>query len=462
MKKSVKKLLASVLTASLVFGTAHVLMAGSGAYESNGGTYKLSYILNHYNVFTKGNYVGSHVVGPVVVKGELSMTAVGGRSDGQPAPQDVPCYVLGKATLKGGDGGSGVYFRTENENIGTYLGTVNETLPVQCTSDSPITYTDELMDWDAAWADIQTTAESINGSVEIPASQITQILSEGWNYNPTDYDFYDTLGYKLELESPTVVKLFIKEGQSYSIPDSVMKNCNLYLQTDKTADTHRDTIITSKDDENYTLPKVFIDGVETGVGEGGEDGSSIVYVLPAAVQATAPNGITGHVVAPNAKVKNEGGFFNGCMVCAELDSEHGEGHMRRYYGETFDVTPTPTSTPTPTPTNTPTPTATNTPTPTSGGGGNANYPEWENKTYTGENVVSHNDKLYYHNGWINEEPGVGSNWKEVPVWDSSSSYNTNDVVQYNGLVYKASAYNGSGDNPPNINTKWVVCTPPSS
>lgn len=71
-------------------------------FESEGGKYTLEYILSNYNVFTSGDYLGSHVVGPMVVGGEARGDGFGGYSHALPGetgvrnyPHQAPSYFEG-------------------------------------------------------------------------------------------------------------------------------------------------------------------------------------------------------------------------------------------------------------------------------------------------------------------------------------------------------------------------------
>ena len=81
--------------------------------------------------------------------------------------------------------------------------------------------------------------------------------------------------------------------------------------------------------ETVDIPKVWLDGKQPDSIESGRQ-SGIVFLCPeaATVNGTA---VTGHIVAPNAHVDLDGGYFNGCVIAKSLKAA-AEGHMWAYSG----------------------------------------------------------------------------------------------------------------------------------
>ena len=98
-------------------------------YEDEGGAYTLDYILNHYNVFISGDYLGSHVVGPMVVGGDARGRGFGGLStktesgEVERFPHTVPSYYEGYLHSPDNEGMPNITL--DNSNLPVYLGKYN-------------------------------------------------------------------------------------------------------------------------------------------------------------------------------------------------------------------------------------------------------------------------------------------------------------------------------------------------
>ena len=101
------------------------------SYEQESGigedAYTLDYILSNYNVFCSGDYLGTHVVGPMVVGGELMLNgSLGGMSGntGDKYVHTAPSYIEGYAFNKNSIH-SMPQIITDNGNMAAYLGKSN-------------------------------------------------------------------------------------------------------------------------------------------------------------------------------------------------------------------------------------------------------------------------------------------------------------------------------------------------
>ncbi|HIW20589.1 MAG TPA: hypothetical protein H9887_00990, partial [Candidatus Dorea intestinavium] len=86
----------------------------TNTFESDGGEYTLDYILNNYNVFVSGDYIGQHVVGSVVTGG-MFKGSLSGLSTGGEYFHKSPSYIRGNF-----ESGNTIYTNTD-----VYMGTVN-------------------------------------------------------------------------------------------------------------------------------------------------------------------------------------------------------------------------------------------------------------------------------------------------------------------------------------------------
>lgn len=290
------------------------------------GSYELGYILSNYNAFVETNYIGTHVVGPMIVGGRAyrwkegtaeeedgSALNLGGLSAENAldsyggAPHQVPSYY-GET--------SATQIITGNMNIPVYLGDKNKTMAVDYkkTGESEVVttanyvYADSYIDFTTAMKSIQSQMDDIvNNETQTPETNTPTKLTVGGTY------VFDASAFKSVKDDLRIVSSDSSEG-----------------------DVLNDTIIIIKG-KDVVLPHISeICGIPTGSVEYGQ-GSGVVFLCPDAESVSGHN-ITGHVVAPNAYVNylvngERSGYYNGCVIAKKFHSGGAEGHMWPYNGQ---------------------------------------------------------------------------------------------------------------------------------
>lgn len=265
-----------------------------------GASYSIGYILRKYNVFVENNYDGTHVVGPVVAGGTVTLNGLGGLSSGNQygAPHGAPSYI---GTTKVNT------IITAQPDLPVYLG--KEMYPTGIGVNDGVDggrdtgnywYAQQYVDFTAAMSQIRAEMAGITGTAGV--------LGE------------DNIGKTLNA------------GGCYEFPAGTFEmgqNLNLLNVT-----AGQDTTIILRG-ETVNIPKVWLDGKQPDSIESGRQ-SGIVFLCPdaATVNGTA---VTGHIVAPNAHVDLDGGYFNGCVIAKSLEAA-AEGHMWAYSGQRMPMT----------------------------------------------------------------------------------------------------------------------------
>lgn len=263
-----------------------------------GASYSIGYILRKYNVFVQNDYTGSHVVGPVVAGGTVTLNGLGGLSYGNTygAPHGAPSYI-GTTNVN--------TIITAQPDLPVYLGVGMYPTGIGVNDGSGqdtgnYWYAQQYVDFTAAMSQIRAEMAGITG--------IAGVLGE------------DNIGKTLNA------------GGCYEFPAGAFargQDLNL-LNVAAGLDT---TIILRG--EMVNIPKVWLDGKQPDSIESGRQ-SGIVFLCPdaATVNGTA---VTGHIVAPNAHVDLDGGYFNGCVIAKSLKAA-AEGHMWAYSGQRMPMT----------------------------------------------------------------------------------------------------------------------------
>ena len=264
-----------------------------------GASYSIGYILRKYNVFVQNDYTGSHVVGPVVAGGTVTLNGLGGLSYGNQygAPHGVPSYI-GTTDVN--------TIITAQPDLPVYLGVGMCPTGIGVNDGSGqdtgnYWYAQQYVDFTAAMRQIRAEMAGITGTAGV--------LGE------------DNIGKTLTA------------GGCYEFPAGAFargQNLNL-LNVAAGLDT---TIILRG--ETVNIPTVWLDGKQPDSIESGQQ-SGIVFLCPdaATVNGTA---VTGHIVAPYAHVDLSGGYFNGCVIADSLTAIRTEGHMWAYSGQRMPMT----------------------------------------------------------------------------------------------------------------------------
>ena len=263
-----------------------------------GASYSIGYILRKYNVFVENNYDGTHVVGPVVAGGTVTLNGLGGLSYGNTygAPHGAPSYIgtTNVNTIITAQPDLPVYLDVGMypTGIGVNDGSGQDT--------GNYWYAQQYVDFTAAMSQIRAEMAGITGTAGVLGEDnIGKTLNAGGCYEFPAGTF--GRGQDLDL-------LNVTAGQDTTI---ILRG------------------------ETVNIPKVWLDGKQPDSIESGQQ-SGIVFLCPdaATVNGTA---VTGHIVAPNAHVDLDGGYFNGCVIAKSLKAA-AEGHMWAYSGQRMPMT----------------------------------------------------------------------------------------------------------------------------
>lgn len=266
-----------------------------------GASYSIGYILRKYNVFVQNDYTGSHVVGPVVAGGTVTLNGLGGLSYGNQygAPHGAPSYIgtTKVNTIITAQPGLPVYLGKEMYPTGIY---VNDGGGVGQDTEN-YWYAEKYVDFAAAKAQILSEMQGISGTTaELGTDDKGKTLPAGGCYEFPAGTF--GMGQDLNL-------LNVAAGLDTTI---ILRG------------------------ETVNIPTVWLDGKQPDSIESGQQ-SGIVFLCPdaATVNGTA---VTGHIVAPYAHVDLSGGYFNGCVIAESLTAIGTEGHMWAYCGQRMPMT----------------------------------------------------------------------------------------------------------------------------
>ena len=278
----------------------------TNTFESDGGEYTLDYILNNYNVFVSGDYIGQHVVGSVVTGG-MFKGSLSGLSTGGEYFHKSPSYIRGNF-----ESGNTIYTNTD-----VYMGTVNNNgNKIYLVNDKneqredAVLYTDSYIDFNQ-WDQLTEQAKNIakNSSVTVSYNEAGELVSS----NPDEVSIQ---GKTLNVQAGNTV--FMEFGNMEGMTINVIPSVNT------------NTVITSNE-QGINLPLTQIDGKDPENIENHNEGISLVYSFPNAKSVIAEREITGHIVAPQAKIELSGGEYNGCLIAKNVSSLD-EGHMWPYSG----------------------------------------------------------------------------------------------------------------------------------
>lgn len=266
-----------------------------------GASYSIGYILRKYNVFVENNYDGTHVVGPVVAGGTVTLNGLGGLSSGNQygAPHGAPSYIgtTKVNTIITAQPGLPVYLGKEMYPTGIY---VNDGGGVGQDTEN-YWYAEKYVDFAAAKAQILSEMQGISGTMaKLGTDDKGKTLPAGGCYEFPAGTF--GMGQDLNL-------LNVAAGLDTTI---ILRG------------------------ETVNIPTVWLDGKQPDSIESGQQ-SGIVFLCPEAATVNG-NAVTGHIVAPYAHVDLSGGYFNGCVIADSLTAIGTEGHMWAYSGQRMPMT----------------------------------------------------------------------------------------------------------------------------
>ncbi len=282
-------------------------VGGADTFIGNGGSYSLYYVLNNLNYFLRNNAETNHTVGSVVVGGDATINTMGNANKAQ--SQKIPSYIKGLA--KTGNIVTDQYI---------YLGTVNRgNSQTQVYGTKGIKYSDDYVDFDAAFNAFEAEMNSINCDIHItenevsrraPSSSHVKIENNYWRYNTVKLD----AGHSYVFDSFNGVGIIDIQGSATAIADTVIKVNSSAAIAD--------------------FPITWINGNYASSNENGI-GCSLTFLFPSATKLNfGSNTFIGHIVAPKADVEIAGGNYNGCIVANSLKT-NAEGHMWPYNGSIF-------------------------------------------------------------------------------------------------------------------------------
>ncbi|WP_027106387.1 Cna B-type domain-containing protein, partial [Ligilactobacillus ceti] len=289
-------------------------------FVSDGGKYTLSYILKNYNLFLQDDYQGTHVVGPVVVGGSfekyLGGLTVGNKPNGY--PHKVPSFIGGKVA-------NNLTFNIYSD-VPLYLGTVNQGNTYYINraeyrsyfANNQIRYTDHYVDF-SQWQKLKNEAIALNHTSNVHLS---------WDAKNKRVISSDETKCKITAGYNQKQMAKLQAGCSVTVDENVFPHIMFDVLGHSTTD---DTIICSMG-ENIQLPDLLINGQYPKSIEDNKEGLAIVYALPNAKTVTRQGEVTGHIVAPDAKVDIHGGNYNGTIIAKSMHT-NAEGHMWFYNGK---------------------------------------------------------------------------------------------------------------------------------
>ena len=266
-----------------------------------GASYSIGYILRKYNVFVQNDYTGSHVVGPVVAGGTVTLNGLGGLSYGiqYGAPHGAPSYIGNTKvnTIITAQPDLPVYLGKEMHPTGIY---VNDGVNGGRDTEN-YWFAERYVDFAAAKAQILSEMQGISGTMaELGTGDKGKTLPAGGCY---------------EFPAGT-----FERGQDLNLLNAA---------------AGQDTTIILRG-ETVNIPTVWLDGKQPDSIESGQQ-SGIVFLCPEAATVNG-NAVTGHIVAPYAHVDLSGGYFNGCVIADSLTANSTEGHMWAYSGQRMPMT----------------------------------------------------------------------------------------------------------------------------
>lgn len=278
---------------------------------SNGGAYTLQYVLNNYNVFTSGNLQATHIVGPVAVGGTVSNGDGGAVNIGiQGYQHNAHIYAKGNAQALN----FGNFIKSKSP---VYLGLANTGVN---TGREKVAFTDSYVDFSKAMSAFEKEALNFQAPVKITKAEIQSYRSK----NPDQYTISNTYWRGAQIN--------LKNGFSYEL--ETMSGVGIInVDTKNKSGSVADVVIQCKAAETTSrFPLTKVDDQYIGGDEYNENGVGIVWLLPniSSINMVSDT-FLGHIVAPNAKIEQEGGNYAGCVIAKSFKTK-AEGHMWPYHG----------------------------------------------------------------------------------------------------------------------------------
>ena len=285
-----------------------------------GGDYSLFFILNNYNIFSEGDVITSHCVGPAAVGGTAAFRNHQGT---QGFTQPTLTYMKGEIIEpKGGFWPVGV--------DPLILGTANAEnskgiIPKYRGYKVYISQNDDYIDFNAAMNSMTQEMNDIRNSsdvIEIDFSKPVAdhyIITEAWGGQ-----------YSLEAEPGFVYKF--KDGEIGKFREVRVNDDkgNAIFYSDDAVVTHPDVLLKVNGSYTSDWAPLSTHSIEYG------GNVAALFFYPNATEVnrgSSYDSFNGHVVAPNALVASQNGARNGCTVCASYNNPNAESHMWPYNGD---------------------------------------------------------------------------------------------------------------------------------
>ncbi|MCR5233951.1 MAG: DUF5979 domain-containing protein, partial [Lachnospiraceae bacterium] len=293
----------------------------------DGGSYSLGYILNNYNLFVQQDIENhNHTIGAMAAGGDAFIQWWGNHS----AIYKANSYIKGTMTpgtwfdAVGGDylflgnvnTKNGIYYNNDNKGNGYYGYRIKSaTMDQGINYVKGVYYTDNYIDFNAAFNSIKQEISEIQTDYTIDLKKAT---GDGYTYD----------------SSKGVLTLI--QGNTYSI-DSVAGINKINIKGDNIESPVDTIVVINSSNDINGFPSVQFNGTNVDSIEFGRY-TSVVFAIPNAKNIKMGYWAHfGHLVAPNAYVRFEGGGnYNGCVIARKFYSESFEGHMWPYNGKKFE------------------------------------------------------------------------------------------------------------------------------
>ncbi|MCF0111293.1 MAG: choice-of-anchor A family protein [Erysipelotrichaceae bacterium] len=310
-------------------------------FTSIGGKYDIDYILSTYNVFTPGDYAGSHVAGPVIIGGDAGSTSLGGINNPDETYEGIKDYKHEVPSYIGELSQGEKQILTNNKDIPLYLSSKEKGNSWSVVynqwkekENDNYWYTENFIDWDKAMKAIKKQASDMadeTGHVVVSLKKTETPEANGSS---------ETRSLKEEEPAYTVKDdvLYLKGGNTFEL---TAKQLSELKEIDFVDSYDGDPVyVIVKDEGSITVPTLKFGGdVNTRNMQEALVPCNIVWVCPNATEFNVTE-MTGHLVAPNATAKYNRGHYEGCVIAESFYGPIAEGHHWRLENE---KTPDPVS-----------------------------------------------------------------------------------------------------------------------
>lgn len=293
---------------------------------TQGGNYSLYYILNNFNIFSKGNVASGHCIGPAAVGGTSIFSAGNGKDT---YSHTAPTYLEGK-----------IETILDGHMKALYVGEINANggFTPQGRARTFISKDNRYIDFDEAFKQIEAEATSLaysTGTVKVSQQDVETmkkaVSTSAWA-NDIVREHY-TIQY---FYGPSrMVGVTVDDGYIYEFEN--LSDIGMINVRGNSADAN--AVFVDKSSGKRKLPQIHIKGSATLNGIDGSievgEGFGATFVLPNATEIDCSGAWErwiGHIVAPNAIVSGMIGDANGATICKEYNNPGTECHMWPYKG----------------------------------------------------------------------------------------------------------------------------------